>query len=96
MMKKRRPVIDMGTYRSTGKRRTADIRRRARRGSFDRRSGGDRRDSYSIDYFAKGGIERRSHKGDRRKNPERREQWIRVTDWSSVFIGGFDDDVHLS
>jgi len=95
-MKKRRPVIDMGMYRSTGKRRTADMRRRAQRIPLDRRSGADRRRSYSLDYFSTGGIERRRHHGDRRRNPERRHKWIRVTDWSSVFVGDSDEDVHLS
>jgi|GEM_PF-1875842 len=95
-MKKRRPVIDMGMYRATGKRQTADMRRRAQRIPLDRRSGGDRRDSYSLDYFSKGGVERRRRYGDRRRNPERRHKWIRVTDWSSVFVGDPDEDIQLS
>jgi len=95
-MKKRRPVIDMGKYRSTGRRRTADMRRRAQRYPVDRRSGNDRRKSYSLDYFSKGGTERRGSKEDRRINPERRDRWIRVTDWSSVFVGDSDEDIHLT
>jgi hypothetical protein len=40
----------------------------------DRRSGFDRRRVYSLVYFAKGGIERRSGR-DRRKINERRQLW---------------------
>jgi hypothetical protein len=40
----------------------------------DRRSGFDRRRTYSLDYFANGGIERRRG-GDRREHHERRGLW---------------------
>lgn len=40
----------------------------------DRRSGFDRRQTYSLVYFANGGIERRQGK-DRRKNNDRRQLW---------------------
>ena len=49
----------------------------------DRRSGEDRRQVYDTDYFESGGIERRKG-NDRRKKGERRENCVRVSDWSSV------------
>jgi hypothetical protein len=55
-----------------------------RRGSArDRRSGGDRRRVHNLDYLWNGGIERRSWK-ERRSHVERRQAWLRVTEWSSV------------
>ena len=49
----------------------------------DRRSGEDRCVAYDLNYFQKGGIERR--KGtDRRKQNERRDSCVRVSKWSSV------------
>ena len=56
-----------------------------RRISVDRRSGRDRRNDYSINYFLKGGIERRSWK-ERRSPSERRFGWMRGSDWASVFV----------
>lgn len=52
----------------------------------DRRSGEDRRDAHDLDYFLEGGIERRSGK-ERRRQDERRDDWARITKWSSVFVG---------
>jgi hypothetical protein len=49
----------------------------------DRRSGEDRRGGYDLDYFPDGGTERRSGK-ERRRQGERRDSCIRVSDWSSV------------
>jgi len=49
----------------------------------DRRSGEDRRAGYDLDYFPDGGAERRSGR-ERRRQGERREHCIRVSDWSSV------------
>jgi hypothetical protein len=49
----------------------------------DRRFGGERRRMYNLDYFLKGGVERRSWK-ERRKKDERREGWMRISKWSSV------------
>jgi hypothetical protein len=57
-----------------------------RRSGIDRRSGEDRRKVYSLDYFANGGIERRSM-WERRSRGERRLRWVRVNEWASVFIG---------
>jgi hypothetical protein len=59
------------------------IRRRA---LLDRRSGDDRRNAYSLDYFLNGGIERRRG-AERRRLPERRADWKRVGKWYSVFCG---------
>jgi hypothetical protein len=53
---------------------------------LDRRSGDDRRQFYDTDYFQSGGIDRRSEK-DRRQQSERRQGYVRVTKWSSVFEG---------
>ena len=50
---------------------------------LDRRSGEDRRETYNIDYFSDGGIERRDSK-DRRKPKERRKDCVKVSKWSSV------------
>jgi hypothetical protein len=52
---------------------------------IDRRSGKDRREAYSINYFSNGGLERRQAQ-DRRTPGERREDCISVTDWSSVCV----------
>jgi len=50
---------------------------------LDRRYGEDRREAYDIDYFAKGGIERRKAK-EQRKPEERRKGCVKVSKWSSV------------
>ena len=51
---------------------------------FDRRSGSDRRLEYNPDYLLLGGTERRRYE-DRRTHDERRGDWIRVSEWSSVW-----------
>ena len=56
------------------------------RSPIDRRSGSDRRKAHSLDYFLNGGVERRSWI-ERRSQKERRKDWVRATQWSSVFIG---------
>jgi hypothetical protein len=50
---------------------------------IDRRLGEDRRRWYYLDYFLKGGAERRSWK-ERREQQERREGWMRVSKWASI------------
>jgi hypothetical protein len=55
------------------------------RSSIDRRSGFDRRKIHNLDYFQKGGMERRSWK-ERRSNKERRKNWVRGAEWASVFV----------
>jgi len=50
---------------------------------LDRRCGDDRREAYELDYFAQGGIERRSGV-ESRQTGERRAQYVNVSQWSSV------------
>ena len=50
---------------------------------LDRRSGDDRRESYDLDYFEQGGVERRIGI-DRRQRGERRVQCVNVSQWSSI------------
>ena len=47
-----------------------------RKRSFDRRSGDDRRNVYTLGFFLKGGIEKRGGK-ERRIGKERRKSWVR-------------------
>jgi len=50
---------------------------------LDRRSGDDRREAHELGYFVQGGIERR--KGlERRQRDERRDQYVQISQWSSV------------
>lgn len=52
---------------------------------LDRRCGDDRREAYELGYFAQGGIERR--KGmERRQKDERRDQYVQISQWSSVCV----------
>ena len=62
-------------------------RPKLKRSNEDRRSGRDRRDALDIGYFVVGGEERRRKSRERRQLPERREGWIRVTQWSSLYVG---------
>jgi hypothetical protein len=57
-----------------------------KRSFVDRRSGEDKRKSYSLDYFVAGGTERRKG-SERRQGNERRFSWLKVSQWYSVFIG---------
>jgi hypothetical protein len=57
-----------------------------KRSLIDRRSGEDKRKVYSLDYFFMGGEERR-RRGERRNLGERRRNWVRVSRWSSVYVG---------
>lgn len=61
-----------------------------KRAFFDRRSGLDRRDAYSLDYFLDGGGERRTTVvGERRhKSEDRRKTWIKISRWSSLYVEG--------
>ncbi len=58
---------------------------------MDRRSGEDRRQVYSADYFAANGKERRSSK-ERRQQKERRSDCIPTSEWTSVCPD--DEDVN--
>ena len=58
-------------------------KRRIRDPFLDRGSGDDIREAYELGYFAQGGIEKR--KGvERRHKDERRDNHIRISQWSSV------------
>ena len=61
---------------------------RSKRGGtfFDRRRLDSRRAVYSLDYFAKGGVERRKNTDRRKSHLDRRKGWIRISKWSSIFI----------
>ena len=50
---------------------------------LDRRSGEDRRQSYNLDHFTEGGLERRDEM-ERRDDKERRKDCLKVSKWSSV------------
>lgn len=49
----------------------------------DRRSGEDRRQVYDAEYFQNGGLERRSC-NEQRNHYERRKDFTRVSEWSSI------------
>jgi hypothetical protein len=50
---------------------------------LDRRSGDDRREKHSLNYFDDGGLERRTHR-ERRESEERRAGYTRIGPWTSV------------
>lgn len=50
---------------------------------MDRRTGDERRYAVSLDYFTETPVERRKG-NERRKKGEMRDDWVRVTQWSSV------------
>lgn len=56
-----------------------------KRSPRDRRSGIERRDVYDLDYFLKGGLERRRFV-ERRWRSEMRKGWVRISRWSSKRI----------
>jgi hypothetical protein len=39
-----------------------------------------------MDYFSRGGIERRKMKDRRKQRLDRRKSWVRVSQWSSVYV----------
>ena len=57
-----------------------------KRSGLDRRTLDERREVFSIDYFDAGGMERRK-RIERRLSGEKRAGWVRVTQWSSVYVG---------
>jgi hypothetical protein len=59
---------------------------KGRNSRLDRRSGEDRRRVYSLNYFIKGGKERRKV-DERRIQAERRSSWMRIDKWYSIFTG---------
>jgi hypothetical protein len=54
---------------------------------LDRRSLEDRRKLYDLNYFLKGGKERRLWKERRKQLVELRKGWVRVSDWTSAMVG---------
>lgn len=64
------------------------------RSGFDRRLDEDRRGVYNLNYFEKGGTERR-HIAERRSSAEKRAGWQRVSQWSSVPVGEYKQDMQL-
>lgn len=50
----------------------------------DRRSGEDRRVTYDLNYFFKGGVERRKMQKRRRQRRDRRKKWVMVDTHASV------------
>jgi hypothetical protein len=56
-----------------------------RRSGIDRRTGEDRRTLHDLDYFFEGGVERRTWM-ERRSPGEKREGWMRMRDWCSIYI----------
>jgi hypothetical protein len=65
------------------KQKTSFQKERVRDPYIDRRSGDDRRSVYDSDYFENNGIERRKE-AERRQPEERRDDCIRISDWSSI------------
>lgn len=57
-----------------------------KRSPIDHRSGDDNRRSYNLDYFFKGGEERRRLL-ERHILGERRRSWVQVNRWGSVYLG---------
>ena len=57
-----------------------------KRNSSDSRSGKDRRRSISLQKVLYNGPEKRVAIKDRRSQPERRSDWVRITKWSSVHL----------
>jgi len=57
-----------------------------RNSGIDRRRLENRRKTYSMDYFSRGGIERRKMKDRRKQQLDRRKSWVRVSQWSSVYV----------
>jgi hypothetical protein len=56
---------------------------KTKRSEVDRRSGEDRRQAYDLEHFLKGGEERRMRFRDRRRLPELRRGWMRISLWHS-------------
>ena len=50
----------------------------------DRRSGYDRREKYDLAVISELGLEQR--RNERRKLPEQRYDWVRITKWSSSCV----------
>ena len=62
----------------------------ANRSGKDRRALRDRRRGFNLDFYKWGGIDQRRGKELRRPDTERREGWVRVGAWKSVYVGRHD------
>ncbi|MFW2366675.1 MAG: hypothetical protein ACN4GW_09670 [Desulforhopalus sp.] len=62
---------------------TEDSKQRNNDTYLDRRTGDDRREKHSLNYFEDGGRERRTHT-ERRGDRERRLGYTRISPWTSV------------
>ncbi len=59
---------------------------RCSRSGFDRRSGMDRRQVHNINRLIDDETQRRSLK-ERRETAELRSGWVRISKWSSMYVG---------
>jgi hypothetical protein len=76
---KRKRIIDLKKLLEDNWRKRAPI---------ERRSEGDKRGTFSLNYFKRGGKERRQLR-ERRKPEERRDGWMRIGKWRSEAV--FDE-----
>jgi hypothetical protein len=60
---------------------------------LDRRSGEEQRAIHSLDYFQEGNPCRRSG-ADRRTNVERRDGYVRISEWGSVCVVNEDKELN--
>lgn len=61
-----------------------------RRSGKDRRALRDRRKILHLDFYKWGGIDQRQGKELRQRVTERRQGWVRVGAWKSVYVGRKD------
>ena len=54
------------------------------RSVMDRRTGDDRRETYDLNYFTTGGVERRKMYERRHRRKDRRKKWVMVDTCCSV------------
>ena len=66
-----------------------------KRNRFDSRSGKDRRRIISLQKVLYKGPERRMAIEDRRSQEERRNNWVRIDRWSSVYLQDLKIDRYL-
>ena len=59
---------------------------RCSRSGFDRRTGMDRRQVHNINRLIDDETQRRSLK-ERRETDELRSEWVRISKWSSMYVG---------
>lgn len=59
---------------------------RRSRSDIDRRSGADRREMHDLNRFVEDETERRNF-SERRHSGEIRDDWVRISKWSSMYVG---------